>query len=102
MVALKRNTAQCALPLISAQVLSDGTTSFCGCANFDGKSEVNIGNVNDDTLRDMFESERVRRLWDWAKHGVPDFCQTCSFHTPLSVMKSIPAAFAAPLKTFGG
>ena len=98
----RENQAQCALPLISLQVLSDGTASFCGCANFDGQSELNIGNVRDISLRDMMASERVRRLWDWDRCGTPEFCRTCTFHVPIDALASLPSAFPEPLRTFGG
>lgn len=96
------NSSQCALPLVSAQILVDGTTSFCGCANFDGVSELNIGNISETSLSDMLRSDRVKRLWNWEAYGTPDFCKRCSFHTPVENLSSIPLAFADPLGTFGG
>ncbi|WP_338662195.1 radical SAM/SPASM domain-containing protein [Pararoseomonas sp. SCSIO 73927] len=99
---VRQNTAQCALPLISLQILSDGTVSFCGCANFDGTSELNLGNVRDISLRDLLGSERVRRLWNWDEFGIPDFCKSCSFHMPVQALAGLPSAFPEPLRTFGG
>jgi Radical SAM superfamily/Iron-sulfur cluster-binding domain len=96
------NHAQCALPLISAQILSDGTTSFCGCANFDGISELNIGNIAETSLREMMRSDRVTNLWNWPKCGVPEFCKTCTFHMPIEKLGGWFTAFSDPLGTFGG
>ncbi len=96
------NSGQCALPLISAQVLVDGTTSFCGCANFDGVSELNIGNVSETPLFQMLRSDRVKRLWNWEACGTPEFCKRCSFHMPIEHLSALPSAFADPLGTFGG
>ncbi len=98
----RENEAQCALPLVSAQVLSDGTTSFCGCANFDGVSELNLGNIRDVSLKDMMASQRVRELWNWKKHGTPEFCKTCTFHVPIGVFNANKMAFEFPLTVFGG
>lgn len=98
----QRNVAQCALPLISAQILVDGTVSFCGCANFDGNFELNLGNVRDNSLKSLMASERVRSLWDWASAGVPEFCKTCTFHMPIDALRSTDEAFSDPLGTFGG
>ncbi|MCX9146037.1 radical SAM/SPASM domain-containing protein [Erythrobacter sp. WG] len=98
----RQNTAQCALPLISLQVLSDGTVSFCGCANFDGKSELTLGNAKDRRLRSLLDDERVRQLWNWSKYGVPEFCKGCTFHMPVKALEGLPQAFAEPLATFGG
>jgi len=99
---VRTNSVQCALPLISAQILSDGTTSFCGCANFDGKSELNIGNIATTSLREMMASDRVRQLWNWTKFGVPEFCRTCSFHLPIDQLDGLSSAYSDPLGTFGG
>ncbi|MCB1465837.1 MAG: radical SAM protein [Rhizobiaceae bacterium] len=96
------NREQCALPLISMQVLSNGSVSFCGCADFDGKTELTIGNINDRSLGDMLKDERIRRLWNWQKCGIPEFCKSCSFHMPISALKDLPGTFADPYGTFGG
>lgn len=98
----RENEAQCALPLVSAQVLSDGTTSFCGCANFDGVSELNLGNIKYVSLKDMMASPRVQELWNWKKHGTPEFCKTCTFHVPIGVLSANKMAFEFPLTVFGG
>lgn len=99
---IRENREQCALPLISMQVLSNGSVSFCGCADFDGKTELTIGHVNDRSLRDMLDDDRVRKLWNWQKCGVPEFCKSCSFHMPISALETLPGAFANPYGTFGG
>jgi hypothetical protein len=99
---VRENTEQCALPLISLQILSDGTVSFCGCANFDGVSDLNIGHLAKQSLPEILSSEKVRRLWNWDRCGTPDFCKTCSFHMPISALAQMPGAFADPYGTFGG
>jgi hypothetical protein len=96
------NTAQCGLPLASIQVLSDGTVSFCGCANFDGNRGLVIGNANDDSLGDLLDTEQVRKLWNWAEHGVPDFCRTCSFHIPLEQVAKMHKVMEDPFAVLGG
>jgi hypothetical protein len=99
---VKKNREQCALPLISMQILSNGSVSFCGCADFDGKTELTIGNVQDRSLRDMLDDDRIRRLWNWGKCGIPEFCKSCSFHMPVSKLKDLPGTYADPYGTFGG
>lgn len=96
------NRRQCALPLVSAQVLSDGTVSFCACADFNANSALVIGNVTSQSLCDILTSEKVRQLWNWDKHGVPEFCRKCSFHMPVEQVVEIPSAMSEPLATFGG
>ena len=96
------NTAQCALPLISLQIFSDGKVSFCGCANYNGDSELGIGNVEEQSLADILGSDRVKRLWNWEREGMPNFCKTCSFHMPIESLAGLPSAFSDPFGTFGG
>lgn len=96
------NTAQCALPLVSLQVLSDGKVSFCGCADFDGASALMLGDIKQQSLAELLASDKVRALWDWQAHGVPKPCQGCSFYMPLSQLAHLPSAFSNPLGTFGG
>ena len=96
------NTTQCALPLVSLQVLSDGKVSFCGCADFDGASALMLGDIKQQSLAELLASDKVRALWDWQGHGVPKPCQGCSFYMPLSQLAHLPSAFSDPLGTFGG
>ena len=96
------NTEQCALPLISLQVLSSGQVSFCGCADFDGKTALMLGDIREHSLADLLDSDKVRQLWDWQGCGVPDPCKGCSFHMPISRLSQLPSAFTDPLGTFGG
>jgi hypothetical protein len=96
------NEKQCALPLISMQILSDGTVSFCGCANFNGDTGLTIGNIAQNSLAEILDTEQVRRLWNWKAHGTPDFCKSCSFHMPIDRLTGLPGAFSDPYRTFGG
>jgi hypothetical protein len=101
-MAAQTNTAQCALPLISLQILSDGRVSFCGCADFDGKSELMLGDIRENTLAELLGGQRVRDLWRWDLNGVPEPCKGCTFHMPISRLAELPSAFTDPLETFGG
>jgi len=101
-MAPRRNTEQCALPLISLQVLSNGKVSFCGCADFDGKTALMLGDIREASLAELLGGEKVRALWDWAGQGVPEPCKGCSFHMPISRLNDLHSAFSDPLGTFGG
>ncbi len=95
------NTCQCSMPLVSAQVLSDGTVSFCGCMDFDANSSLVIGNIATSSLKELFAGERVWKLMNWAEYGVPDFCKGCSAHKPIETLLQLPSVFERPLETFG-
>ena len=98
----RRNTEQCALPLISLQVLSSGKVSFCGCADFDGKTALMLGDIREASLAELLGSERVKALWDWQGCGVPEPCKGCSFYMPISQLNDLHSAFSDPIGTFGG
>ena len=98
----QQNTEQCALPLISLQVLSSGKVSFCGCADFDGKTALMLGDIREHSLAELLNSEKVRHLWDWQGCGVPDPCKGCSFYMPISKLADLHSAFKDPIGTFGG
>jgi hypothetical protein len=101
-IPISQNTKQCVLPLISIQILSDGRVSFCGCANYDGASELTLGTIREESLADLLGSERVSLLWNWPAHGTPEFCKTCTFHVPVENLVALPGAFSDPFGTFGG
>jgi hypothetical protein len=94
--------AQCGIPLLAMQVFSNGNVSFCPCDDFDNADGLHLGNVMQATLAEMFNGPKARALWDWASHGTPEFCKTCSFHRPLSDFISAPGLFENPLLAVGG
>ena len=98
---VRENRQQCAMPLVSAQVLSDGTVSFCACMDFDANSELVLGNIRDASLAQLLDTERVWKLWNWATNGVPKFCRTCTAHRPVVSLLRMPSVFREPLAAFG-
>jgi MoaA/NifB/PqqE/SkfB family radical SAM enzyme len=87
---------QCMVPLLAFMVYSNGSVSFCNCDNFDDIEELRLGNVNDDTLSNIYNSAKTKSLWDWASSGVPAFCQKCSFHIPMSILDVEPQILSDP------
>jgi len=98
---VRENRRQCAMPLVSAQVLSDGTVSFCACMDFDAHSGLVLGNIKESTFAELFASDKVRKLWNWAECGVPEFCKSCTAHRPIESLLRMPTVFKAPLAAFG-
>lgn len=89
----------CLLPLLAVQVFSNGDVSFCPCADYDGVRELSLGNITTKTLEELYNSERVRDLWN----NIPDtplFCKGCSFYRPLSDINE--HIFENPLDVVGG
>jgi MoaA/NifB/PqqE/SkfB family radical SAM enzyme len=92
---------QCLIPLLAFIVFSNGNVSFCPCDNFQDVEELRIGNVMDRSLSEIYNSEKARKLWDWAGSGVPAFCQKCSFHIPMAMLKSNPTIMDDPFQIAG-
>lgn len=98
---MRENAKQCAMPMVSTQVLSDGAVSFRACMDFDADSSLMLGNIRDKTLAELLSGEKVRTLWNWAAKGVPEFCKTCTAHRPIESLLRMPSVFTAPLAAFG-
>lgn len=87
---------QCMIPILAFMVFSSGNVSFCNCDNFDDTEELRLGNANDDTLSNIYNNAKTKSLWNWAKSGVPAFCQNCSHHIPMSFLNTQPEVLANP------
>lgn len=87
---------QCMIPILAFMVFSSGNVSFCNCDNFDDASELRLGNVNEDSLSNIYNNAKTRSLWNWAQNGVPKFCQGCSFHIPMGFLYAQPQVLTDP------
>jgi sulfatase maturation enzyme AslB (radical SAM superfamily) len=92
---------QCLIPLFAFIVFSNGNVSFCPCDNFQDVEELRLGNVMDHSLSELYNSEKARKLRDWAGWGVPAFCQKCSFHIPMSILETKPSLIDDPYQISG-
>jgi MoaA/NifB/PqqE/SkfB family radical SAM enzyme len=91
------NAETCIIPLTAPAVTANGDFSFCGCANFDLSKELLLGNVNNSSLKDLYNSDLCRRLYSFEKFGVPEFCKTCTFYVPVSALENQPIYFSDEL-----
>jgi len=92
---------QCMIPLLGCQVFSNGNVSFCQCDDFDNAESLHLGNIMESSLAELYNSDKVRRLWDWAGHGIPDFCRSCSYYRPITELRDAGDIFADPLRLAG-
>lgn len=92
----KDHKAQCLIPIFGFMVFSNGNVSFCPCDNFDDVEELRLGNINEQSLIDIYNSDKVQRLWDWKKHGIPEFCKRCTFYAPLKKLARKPGLLTNP------
>ena len=95
---LRSNQTECLIPLLAVQVSSNGDVGFCPCV---GSLEgLRLGNIEQNSLAEIYNSPRTRALWDW-NSGIPAVCKTCTFHQPLSMLKTYPSIFDDPFPLFG-
>lgn len=92
---------QCLIPMFAFIVFSNGNVSFCPCDNYDDVDEFRLGNVMEDSLPSLYNSDKAKALWDWSGSGTPRFCQNCSFHIPLSVLDDRPDILENPYQIVG-
>lgn len=65
-------------------ILADGEVNFCICRDFN--YEMTIGNINSDSLLDIWRGNGLKKLRnDWkAGRNIPEICRNCSNYRPLS------------------
>jgi MoaA/NifB/PqqE/SkfB family radical SAM enzyme len=93
---------QCLIPLLAMQIYVNGDVSYCAAADFDKSVDLQLGNVMNDSLLNLYNSENAKKLWNWKEHGTPSFCRKCTFHQPMSMLQEWPWFFDRPLDLMGG
>jgi MoaA/NifB/PqqE/SkfB family radical SAM enzyme len=94
----RSNKAQCLIPLLAVQVSSNGDVGFCPCV---GSLEgLRLGHIEQSSLAEIYNSPRTRALWDWSV-DTPKPCKTCTFHQPLSTIRTNPSILDDPFPFFG-
>jgi len=81
------NYRPCAFVYYSMIVFSDGTIGLCGCRDFNKDSDLILGNIKIDTLKNTYYSNRVNSLRkNWFKGIVPKICINCKFYRKFSAI----------------
>ena len=94
----RSNKDQCLIPLLAAQVSSNGDVGFCPAVG--GLEGLRLGNIGHTSLAEIYNSPTTRALWDWSS-DVPKACKTCTFHQPLSTVRNDPSILDNPYSVFG-
>ena len=90
---------QCLIPLLAVQISSNGSVAFCACVG--GVEGLVLGNIKDHTLLELYNTPKVRALWNWAEAGVPDACSRCTFYAPLENVRGDPTILDNPFAITG-
>jgi radical SAM protein with 4Fe4S-binding SPASM domain len=100
-----KNTTNCVLPLYDIRILSSGNVTACGCADFDNTEQLNLGNIKDHSLRELFNSKKMKNMFEpMTYERNPEVCKTCTFHDPLSdihVRKDLQRKYQAAIECIG-
>jgi radical SAM protein with 4Fe4S-binding SPASM domain len=82
-------------------IYSNGNVSYCPCDNFDDIEELRLGNIMKRSLTNIYNSRRAYELWHWERYGTPEFCKSCSFHIPLSILQTNSTILSDPHQIVG-
>lgn len=69
----------CRLLYKGLMVYSNGNVGACSCRDFDASSELILGNLAQNSIPELWNSEKLAKLRsDWLhKNKVPDICRSC-------------------------
>jgi radical SAM protein with 4Fe4S-binding SPASM domain len=73
----------CLMPIFSLMIYHDGKVSVCQCCDFDQEEELYVGDINTESILDIFNGELNMRLWEnMGQVIMPKICTACSFKIP--------------------
>jgi MoaA/NifB/PqqE/SkfB family radical SAM enzyme len=99
----KAQHTPCLIPMIGGQVLADGSVSLCHCVDYGKESGFYLGNINKNSLSDIYSCKIIEKLWDLNDDpGMPSACTGCTFYRPLSDLPSCEHIFEDPLDFVAG
>jgi MoaA/NifB/PqqE/SkfB family radical SAM enzyme len=87
----------CTYPILHLKVMVNGDVKFCSCVDYDNAIENTLGNVYTQSLSEIYNGQRARRLW---RDGL-SMCSGCTHRHPLSELPSLTRYFAHPIRDLG-
>jgi radical SAM protein with 4Fe4S-binding SPASM domain len=83
-VAYRENQKTCLLLAVDLQVYWDGRVSACACCDYDAGKDLALGNVQEQSLAEIYNSAANRQIWADQESGkMQSICKHCTFHQPL-------------------
>lgn len=79
-----RKRRPCGRLLRNLMVYSNGRVGACNCVDFDASSELILGDLNETSIADMWNGERIRKIradWRTGKR-IPAICSSCQMYRP--------------------
>ncbi len=71
----------CELLMVYPKILVNGDVTACGCRDYNGKSELILGNLHQNTLQEIWQNGKIekifKRFWN---QDYPDICKDCRLY----------------------
>jgi MoaA/NifB/PqqE/SkfB family radical SAM enzyme len=87
----------CAYPLIHLKVAVNGDVKFCSCIDYDSDPENIIGNVREDSLLNIYNGAKARRLW---RDGL-SICKGCTHYKSVQLFSKHFTLLSDPIRNLG-
>ena len=69
-------------------IFVDGRVGLCGCRDYNADSELIIGHIMEDSLLNIWHSERVKQVREkFRKQSLPDICSKCTTYANLDLYR---------------
>ncbi|MBI3667701.1 MAG: radical SAM protein [Acidobacteria bacterium] len=85
---LPQKKQPCGALWFGATVHADGAFTVCGCRDLDGTSELTLGNLKEQSLHDLWTSEKLQHIKRHFTTVLPDICVDCTQYSPVSILNS--------------
>lgn len=99
----RTNESACIMLPLAVQVYWDGRVSACSCCDYDSSHELYLGNLNRQSLPDIFNGPESQAVWRAHAEGkLQRICRNCTFHVPLTALEWQHPVIQNPLDFIGG
>jgi len=96
-----QNNSPCIHPLFVCRIFSDGNVSFCGCVDFNHIEDFALGNLNNQSLVEIYNSKKNQMLWD-SPNFITNACKCCTHYSSISEYENLLDHFKSPIFFIGG
>jgi MoaA/NifB/PqqE/SkfB family radical SAM enzyme len=96
-VAQTTKNEPCIYPVVHTKIKVDGSVSFCSCIDYDNIKENLLGNIQDESLFDIYNGKKAKLLH---KKGISK-CKICTNYVPLSNLEKYFYALENPMRDLG-
>ena len=79
-------------------IFADGSVGMCGCRDFNANSELIVGNIMQQSLQEIWQSEAVHQLRSgFGQEEFPEICKQCTTYANLDFYRTRPGSQRAQL-----